>query len=349
MKEGTRHLLEKAERAIQAADVLLTTIGAEFAAGRAYYAMFYTAEALLHDRLGIADDPVDQFLARGNVVDQAGILPHRQRRLLCVADFARRADLREGLGLLLAQRPFPPCPALDEAIAPRARHGAGPDLAGRDVGNLRQGRVMTIAVHDRLLEILMQRRFLACQEPRTEQHAVGAERKRSDQAASVSKPVAAMGALVLVEDGKLSLDGDVNKFLKSWKVPANEYTAKAPVTLEGLLSHTAGLTVHGFPGYGAGATVPAVNQILDGAAPANTAAVRVTLAPGSQFRYSGGGYTIAQLAMTDVTVWGNGRNGVSIDGRPLAEGPTAGGTPPGQKYASASGELRARLLQLASE
>ena len=121
------------------------------------------------------------------------------------------------------------------------------------------------------------------------------------QAASISKPVSAMGALVLVEDGKLSLDGDINKYLKGWKVPANDYTAKAPVTLEGLLSHTAGLTVHGFPGYGAGATVPSVNQILDGASPANTGAVRVTLAPGAQFRYSGGGYTIAQLAMTDVT------------------------------------------------
>jgi uncharacterized protein (UPF0332 family) len=50
MKAGTRHLLEKAERAIQAADVLLAETGAEFAAGRAYYAMFYTAEALLHEQ-----------------------------------------------------------------------------------------------------------------------------------------------------------------------------------------------------------------------------------------------------------------------------------------------------------
>ena len=50
MKEGTRHLLEKAERAIQAADVLLVASSPEFAAGRAYYAMFYTAEALLHER-----------------------------------------------------------------------------------------------------------------------------------------------------------------------------------------------------------------------------------------------------------------------------------------------------------
>src|SRR5262245_60370412 len=82
------------------------------------------------------------------------------------------------------------------------------------------------------------------------------------QAGSISKPVAAMGALVLVEDGKLSLDGSIDKYLKTWKVPANAHTAKAPVTLTGLLSHTAGLTVHGFPGYPAGATVPTVVQIL---------------------------------------------------------------------------------------
>ena len=50
MKAGTRQLLEKAERAIQAAGVLLAESGAEFSAGRAYYAMFYTAEALLHER-----------------------------------------------------------------------------------------------------------------------------------------------------------------------------------------------------------------------------------------------------------------------------------------------------------
>lgn len=121
------------------------------------------------------------------------------------------------------------------------------------------------------------------------------------QAGSISKPVAAMGALVLVQDGKLLLQGDINAFLKSWKVPSNAHTAKTPVTLEELLSHTAGLTVHGFPGYAAGAPVPTVPQVLDGVPPANSAAVRVDLDPGTQYRYSGGGYTIVQLAMTDVT------------------------------------------------
>jgi CubicO group peptidase (beta-lactamase class C family) len=121
------------------------------------------------------------------------------------------------------------------------------------------------------------------------------------QAGSISKPVAAMGALALVQEGKLALNTDINQYLKSWKVPANAHTAKAPVTLERLLSHTAGLTVHGFPGYAADAAVPTVPQVLDGAAPANTEPVRVDLDPGSKYRYSGGGYTVAQLAMTDVT------------------------------------------------
>jgi CubicO group peptidase (beta-lactamase class C family) len=66
------------------------------------------------------------------------------------------------------------------------------------------------------------------------------------------------------------------------------------------MSHGAGLTVHGFPGYAAGAPVPTVPQVLDGAPPANTPAVRVDKVPGESWRYSGGGYTIMQLAMTDV-------------------------------------------------
>lgn len=69
------------------------------------------------------------------------------------------------------------------------------------------------------------------------------------QAGSISKPVAALGALLLVDKGTLSLDEDVNRKLRSWKVPANDLQQKRKVTLRGLLSHTAGLTVHGFPGY----------------------------------------------------------------------------------------------------
>ena len=121
------------------------------------------------------------------------------------------------------------------------------------------------------------------------------------QAGSVSKSVAAMGALYLVEQNKLSLDENVNAKLKSWKVPDNEFTNDKKVTLRGILSHTAGLTVHGFPGYAVGAEIPSVVQILDGTAPANTPPVRVDFVPGSRWRYSGGGYTVVQQLMVDVT------------------------------------------------
>ena len=121
------------------------------------------------------------------------------------------------------------------------------------------------------------------------------------QAASLSKPVAAMVALRLVELGALSLDEDVNLKLRSWKVPASAAADGVPVTLRRLLSHTAGLTVGGFPGYASGAPVPSLVQLLDGTAPANSAAVRIDAKPGTIYRYSGGGYEVMQLLVEDVT------------------------------------------------
>jgi len=121
------------------------------------------------------------------------------------------------------------------------------------------------------------------------------------QAASVSKPVAAVAALRLVQVGKLRLDEDVNQKLVSWKVPGNELTREQEVTLRGLLSHSAGLTVHGFGGYARDALVPTPVQILDGVKPANSAAIKVDIRPGTKFRYSGGGYTVMQQLLEDVT------------------------------------------------
>jgi CubicO group peptidase (beta-lactamase class C family) len=121
------------------------------------------------------------------------------------------------------------------------------------------------------------------------------------QAASISKPVAALAALRLVQSGKLDLDTDVNRYLKTWKLPDNEFTAKTKVTLRELLTHTAGMTVHGFPGYASGAPVPTLVQVLNGEKPANSPAIRVDIAPGSMWRYSGGGYVIVQQLLEDVT------------------------------------------------
>jgi CubicO group peptidase (beta-lactamase class C family) len=121
------------------------------------------------------------------------------------------------------------------------------------------------------------------------------------QAGSISKPVAATGALRMVEEGMLDLDTPVNEYLTSWQLPENDFTAQNPVTIRRLLSHTAGTTVHGFPGYAPWEPIPTIPQVLDGEPPANTAAVRVNIPPGSEVRYSGGGTTIVQLAVTDVS------------------------------------------------
>lgn len=121
------------------------------------------------------------------------------------------------------------------------------------------------------------------------------------QAGSISKPVASFGALRLVEQGRLDLDADVNATLRTWKFPPSEFTASKPVTLRGLLSHTAGLTVHGFAGYATDAKVPTLVQVLDGTPPANSAPIRNDAVPGARYNYSGGGYTILQQMVLDVT------------------------------------------------
>jgi CubicO group peptidase (beta-lactamase class C family) len=117
------------------------------------------------------------------------------------------------------------------------------------------------------------------------------------QAASISKPVTALAALRMVEAGKLALDADINTELRSWKLPPGPKGAHA--TLRQLLSHTAGTSVSGFPGYAHDAAVPALVQVLDGTPPANTKPIRIENSPGQAWMYSGGGYTVVQQAMID--------------------------------------------------
>jgi CubicO group peptidase (beta-lactamase class C family) len=121
------------------------------------------------------------------------------------------------------------------------------------------------------------------------------------QAGSNSKSLNAVGILKLVQEGKLDLYSDINNYLKSWKFPYDSRSKGKKITIANLLSHTAGLTVHGFPGYEKGDTIPTLIQILNGQKPANTEAVRSMYDPSHKFEYSGGGTTISQLIVLDVT------------------------------------------------
>jgi len=121
------------------------------------------------------------------------------------------------------------------------------------------------------------------------------------QAASTSKVLTASGALRLVGKNLLSLDEDVNKKLTSWKVPENQFTKDEKVTLRRLITHTASINIGGFYGYPRGEPVPSLLDVLDGRPPANSAPIRVGYVPGTKMAYSGGGYTVIQQMIIDVS------------------------------------------------
>jgi CubicO group peptidase (beta-lactamase class C family) len=120
------------------------------------------------------------------------------------------------------------------------------------------------------------------------------------QAQSISKAVAATATLVLVNSGRLSLDQSPNAYLKSWKLPYNDYQATKKVTLWRILSHSSGLNVGSFAGYQPGEPLPSLLQILNGQKPANNPPIRVEFIPGSKSQYSGGGAEVMQQLLMDV-------------------------------------------------
>ena len=121
------------------------------------------------------------------------------------------------------------------------------------------------------------------------------------QVGSISKSINGLAVLSLVQRGKLDLDNDINEHLKSWKFPYDSLSKGKKISVANLLSHTAGLSGHGFPGYEIGDTIPSLIEILNGIPPANTKAIRSQFEPSLKYKYSGGGTTISQLIIQDVT------------------------------------------------
>ena len=121
------------------------------------------------------------------------------------------------------------------------------------------------------------------------------------QAASISKPVAAMATVRAAQDGLFSLDDDINDILKSWSLDGGGFTEEQPVTPRGLTSHTSGLgDGFGFPGYAPGMPLPTTVQIIEGHELSNVGPVFMEREPLTFYEYSGGGVTLMELALSEV-------------------------------------------------
>lgn len=118
------------------------------------------------------------------------------------------------------------------------------------------------------------------------------------QVGSLSKPVTAWGVMRLVEAGKLALDAPAEQYLSRWHLPPSGYEHKQ-VTIQRILSHSAGLSVHGYGGVAPGRPLPPLVDSLSGRH-AHQSAVRVVAQPGKGFSYSGGGYTLLQLIVEEL-------------------------------------------------
>lgn len=198
--------------------------------------------------------------------------------------------------------------------------------------------------------------------------AVGGDpvtRRTMFQAASISKPVTAVAALILVQDGLIDLDDEANTYLKSWEIPENDFTRTEPVTVRGLLSHTSGFSGNaGVIDYMPGSSIPTLIQALKGEPPSKTGPVRVT-APLGKLSYSGSGYVVLQQTLVDMsgepfdefmreTVLAPlEMNHSTFDQAPpvegIAKGHHAGGEPLPGGYRVHSGEAAAGLWSTASD
>lgn len=119
------------------------------------------------------------------------------------------------------------------------------------------------------------------------------------QAGSLAKPATVLAALRMQQQGLVDFDADIATYLSSWHLPAGRQTGANPVTLRNLFAHTAGITPGGYDGYAQGQPMPTDRQTVMAEAPANARKVEVLEAPGTSLRYSGGGYTVAEIALQD--------------------------------------------------
>ena len=116
---------------------------------------------------------------------------------------------------------------------------------------------------------------------------------------SISKMFTAWGIMKMVEEGKLNLDAPASQYISNWKLPTSEFDSNK-VTIRNLLQHTAGLSVHGYNGYETKDELTSIGESLSGTTNPNET-VELVMEPESKWKYSGGGYSILQLVIEDIS------------------------------------------------
>ena len=120
------------------------------------------------------------------------------------------------------------------------------------------------------------------------------------QAASLSKPVTFLAALRIHAAGEIDLDNNIQDYLKDFVLPQGKQTEDNPVTFRNIFSHTSGISSGGYQGYDRTISMPSDLDILQGNEGVNTPAIEVVTPPNERIAYSGGAYTLAELALQDI-------------------------------------------------
>lgn len=119
------------------------------------------------------------------------------------------------------------------------------------------------------------------------------------QAGSLAKPLTVLAAMRLKAEGLIDFDQSIETYLSSYHLPTGLQTTINPVTFRNLLSHTSGLTTGGYAGYPQNEPIPSDQQIARGEIPSNSGKIEVPNVPGTSLAYSGGGYTVVEIALQD--------------------------------------------------
>ena len=119
------------------------------------------------------------------------------------------------------------------------------------------------------------------------------------QAGSLAKPVTVFAAFRMQQKNLINFDTNIEQYLSRYHLPSGAQTESNPVTFRNIFTHRSGIIAGGYEGYPNGSAIPTDVQTLSGLPPSNAPKLEILAPPNTQLRYSGAGYTVAEIALQD--------------------------------------------------